>query len=47
MVLMIVLAVLLVVTAFWVIPRVLGPMVVKVPTRVPEEWVDKYGTRHR
>jgi hypothetical protein len=47
MVLMIFFALLLVVTAFWVIPRVLGPMLVKVPTRVPEEWVDEYGTKHR
>jgi hypothetical protein len=47
MLLMIFLALLLVIAAFWLIPRVLAPMAAKVPTRVPPEWVDEYGTRHR
>jgi hypothetical protein len=44
---MIFLVLMLVVAAFWLVPRFVVPMAVKVPRRVPQQWVEEYGTRHR
>jgi hypothetical protein len=38
-------ALLLVVAAFWVIPRTLVRMAAKAPSRVPQEWVEEYDTK--
>ena len=46
-VLVVFLVLMLVVTAFWLVPRFLVPMAVKIPARVPQQWVDEYGTPHR
>jgi hypothetical protein len=41
-VLVVFLVLMLVVTAFWLVP-----LAVKIPARVPQQWVDEYGTPHR
>jgi hypothetical protein len=34
---------LLAVAAFWLVPRVLVRMTARVPSRVPQKWIDEYG----
>ncbi len=45
MVLIASLTLLLVVAGFWLVPRVLVRMTARTPSRVPQQWIDKYGTR--